>query len=139
LSAFWVTAAVEDQAVSVTVSVMNPEGPVVVMVSVVIDTRITVVGGAEAVTVTAEGIGYGSGPESVIVTNAGPELLVVFTVPPGKIGAASGFEGWGWDCRGFNKTPEVDEHDAPLGLAFWIGMCIGVMIKCGDPSISLVS
>lgn len=116
---------------------MNPEGPVVVKVSVVIDTRITVVGEAEAVTVTVEGIGYGSGPESVIVTNPGPELLL--TVPPGNIGAGSGFEGCGWGCRGFTTTPEVEEHDTPDGLAFWIGMSIGVMIKCGDPFISLVS
>lgn len=36
---------------------MNPEDPVVVIVFVVIDTRTTVVGDAEGVTVTVEGIG----------------------------------------------------------------------------------
>lgn len=59
LSEFCVTATVDDQAASVTVFVINPEGPLVVKVSVVIDTIITVVGVGEGseITVTVEGTG----------------------------------------------------------------------------------
>jgi len=94
LSASCVTATVEAHAVFVVVSVMNPEGPVVVMVAVVTDTTITVVGEAEGVTVTVLGIGYGRGPERVIVTNAGP-VPVVLRLPPGKIGEDNGEAGCG--------------------------------------------
>jgi len=74
------------------------------------------------------------------VTKAGPELVpVLFSVPPGNIGDGSGFEGWGWPCKGFTTTPEVDEHDTPDGLAFWIGIEMGVMVKWGWPFIDEVS